>query len=71
MAADLTTAGFTTVDLSDPSYSMANIGVVTTALNPAAIKLGAKINMGDFGGGGGGGGPTRPSTGFLYPRGDG
>ncbi len=70
MAADLTVAGFTILDLSDPSYDMANMGVRAAGLGIVGVEFGAKLNMSDFSGGSGGGGSTRPSNGFLYPRGD-
>jgi len=69
MAADLTTTGMTTVDLSDPSWSMTGLNVKTGFFNPVGTPLGLKVDVTQMNGGGSGP-PPRPSSGFLYPRGD-
>ena len=70
MAADITVAGMTMVDLSDPSWSMTGLNAKTNFFSPVGIPFGPKIDVTQMNGGGGSGPPPRPSSGFLYPRGD-
>jgi len=70
MAADLTLTGHDSFALSSPATPgmvMDEGSTIVTIVSTANIDIFTPM---ESPGGGGGGGPTRPSSGFLYPRGD-
>jgi hypothetical protein len=50
-----------------PGFPLPDIGINSIPVVGLSISF---IEAPTFSSGGGGGGPTRPSSGFLYPRGD-
>jgi hypothetical protein len=66
MAAD-NTLTFTNISLAGVNMDSSAFTVTSVA----AIKIGSSVLSQSEWAGGGGGGSSRPSTGFLYPRGQG
>ena len=69
MAADQTIPSPVEVDISSfGPFSASDI----VQFNTIEISSAVFVDLSEFYGGGGGGGPvvTRPSSGFIYPRGD-
>ena len=76
MAADFTFSSITPIAVPPPEEVIRSINgpfaqSVDQSMTIVARRFPSKLRIVDLGGGGSGGSDSRPTSGFLYPRGDG